>query len=105
MDLPDEAFVDAIQGKLLGYIRCTKAAVIPHMRQRGGVIVNITGTALQAVPLHTPGSPCNAAIQAISVHTRPLEMCCGLAAIKLRLLRALRGLGVCLHVIRDAWLI
>src|SRR5262245_28708880 len=44
-------------------------------------------------------------IQAISVYTCPLDMCCGLAAIKLRLLRALRGLGVCLHVIRDAWLI
>jgi hypothetical protein len=44
-------------------------------------------------------------IQAISVYTRPLDMSCGLAAIKLRLLRALRGLGVCLHVIRDAWLI
>ena len=44
-------------------------------------------------------------IQAISVYTLPLDMHCGLAAIKLRLLRALRGLGVCLHVIRDAWLI
>ena len=35
VDLPDEAFVDAIHGKLLGYIRCTKAA-IPHMQRRGG---------------------------------------------------------------------
>ena len=65
MDLPDEAFVDAIQGKLLGYIRCAKA-VIPHMRQRGGVIVNITGTTQQAVPLHTPGRACNAAIRMFS---------------------------------------
>ena len=65
VDLPDEAFVDAIQGKLLGYIRCAKA-VIPHMRQRGGVIVNITGTTQQAVPLHTPGSACNAAIRMFS---------------------------------------
>src|SRR5262249_10604884 len=46
VDLPDEAFVDAIQGKLLGYIRCAKA-VIPHMRARGGVIVNVTGTTQQ----------------------------------------------------------
>jgi 3-oxoacyl-[acyl-carrier protein] reductase len=61
--LPDEAFVDAINGKLLGYIRCARA-VIPHMRRRGGgTIVNITGTTQQALPLHTPGSACNAAIR------------------------------------------
>src|SRR5262245_25263762 len=66
VDLPDEAFVDAIDGKLLGYIRCAKAA-IPHMRRRGGgVIVNITGTTQQAIPLHTPGSACNAAIRMFS---------------------------------------
>jgi 3-oxoacyl-[acyl-carrier protein] reductase len=66
VDLPDEAFVDAINGKLLGYIRCAKAA-IPHMQQRGGgSIVNITGTTQQAVPLHTPGSACNAAIRMFS---------------------------------------
>jgi NAD(P)-dependent dehydrogenase (short-subunit alcohol dehydrogenase family) len=52
VDLPDEAFVGAINGKLLGYIRCAKAA-IPHMQRRGGgAIVNITGTTQQAVPLH-----------------------------------------------------
>jgi 3-oxoacyl-[acyl-carrier protein] reductase len=66
VDLPDEAFVDAINGKLLGYVRCARA-VIPHMRQRGGgVIVNITGTTQQAVALHTPGSACNAAIRMFS---------------------------------------
>ena len=66
VDLPDEAFVDAINGKLLGYIRCAKA-VIPHMRRRGGgVIVNITGTTQQAVPLHTAGSACNAALRMFS---------------------------------------
>ena len=66
VDLPDEAFVDAINGKLLGYIRCAKA-VIPHMQHRGGgAIVNITGTTQQAVPLHTPGSACNAAIRMFS---------------------------------------
>ncbi len=66
VELPDEAFVDAINGKLLGYIRCAKAA-IPHMQQRGGgSIVNITGTTQQAVPLHTPGSACNAAIRMFS---------------------------------------
>ena len=66
IDLPDDAFVDAINGKLLGYIRCARAA-IPHMQRRGaGVIVNITGATQQAVPLHTPGSACNAAIRMFS---------------------------------------
>jgi NAD(P)-dependent dehydrogenase (short-subunit alcohol dehydrogenase family) len=66
VDLPDDAFVDAINGKLLGYIRCAKA-VIPHMRRRGGgTIVNITGTTQQAVAFHTPGSACNAAIRMFS---------------------------------------
>jgi NAD(P)-dependent dehydrogenase (short-subunit alcohol dehydrogenase family) len=66
VDLPDEAFVDAISGKLLGYIRCARA-VIPHMRRRGGgTIVNITGATQQAVPFHTPGSACNAAIRMFS---------------------------------------
>jgi len=66
VDLPDDAFVDAINGKLLGYIRCAKA-VIPHMRRRGGgTIVNITGTTQQAVSFHTPGSACNAAIRMFS---------------------------------------
>ena len=66
VDLPDDAFVDAINGKLLGYIRCAKA-VIPHMQRRGGgTIVNITGTTQQAVAFHTPGSACNAAIRMFS---------------------------------------
>jgi len=66
VDLPDEAFVDAFNGKLLGYIRCARA-VIPHLqRQYGGCIINITGTTQQAVALHTPGSACNAAIRMFS---------------------------------------
>lgn len=66
VDLPDEAFTDAINGKLLGYIRCTRA-VIPHMKKRGGgTILNITGTTQQTVPLHTPGSACNAAVRMFS---------------------------------------
>ena len=66
VDLPDEAFTDAINGKLLGYTRCTRAA-IPHMKKRGGgTILNITGATQHAVPLHTPGSLCNAAIRMFS---------------------------------------
>ena len=66
VDLPDDAFVDAINGKLLGYIRCARAA-IPHMQKRGGgSILNVTGATQQAVPLHTPGSACNAAVRLFS---------------------------------------
>ena len=44
-------------------------------------------------------------IQAISEYTRPLDVRCGLAVIKLRLLRALQGRGVRLHQIKPARLI
>jgi N-acyl-L-homoserine lactone synthetase len=44
-------------------------------------------------------------IQAISEYTRPLDVRCGLAVIKLRLLRALKDLGVRLHEIQPARLI
>src|SRR5207249_4725474 len=44
-------------------------------------------------------------IEAIYEYTRPLYLRCGLAVIKLRLLRALQGLGVCLHEIQPARLI
>jgi len=40
VDLPDDAFVDAINGKLLGYIRCAKAAIPVMRRTGGGRIVN-----------------------------------------------------------------
>ena len=66
VDLPDEAFTDAINGKLLASMRCTRAA-IPHIQKRGGgTILNITGATQQAVPLHTPGSACNAAVRMFS---------------------------------------
>jgi len=45
LDLPDDAFVDAVNVKLLGYIRCARA-VVPYMRrQGGGCIVMIAGGA------------------------------------------------------------
>ena len=66
VDLPDEAWVDAINGKLLGYVRCARA-VVAHLRRRGGGnIVNITGTTQEAIAYHTPGSACNAAIRMFS---------------------------------------
>jgi 3-oxoacyl-[acyl-carrier protein] reductase len=72
-ELPDADFVDAIDGKFLGYVRCCRE-VIPHMRARGGgVIVNITGSTHHAVPLHTAGGACNAAIRTFS-KTLALEL-------------------------------
>jgi len=44
-------------------------------------------------------------IQAIALYVRPLGIRCGLAVIKQRFLRALQGLGVCLHEIAPARLI
>ena len=66
VDLPDEAFTDAINGKLLGYIRCSRAAIPCLQGRGGGTILNITGATQQAVPLHTPGSACNAAVRMFS---------------------------------------
>ncbi len=48
LDLPDEAFVDAIDVKLLGYLRAARA-VVPHMRNAGGgVVVAVAGMAALA---------------------------------------------------------
>ncbi|HEX2174201.1 MAG TPA: SDR family oxidoreductase [Dehalococcoidia bacterium] len=66
VELSDEEFTDAVNGKFLGYVRCTRAA-IPHLRkQGGGSIVNITGATLQAPQLHTAGGSCNVAIRMFS---------------------------------------
>ena len=73
VELPDDAMVEAIDGKLLACVRCCREA-IPHLRARGGgVIVNITGATHQAVPLHTAGGACNAAIRTFS-KTLALEL-------------------------------
>lgn len=66
LDLSDEEFTDAVNGKLLGYVRCARA-VIPHLqKQGGGSIINVTGATQQAVPMHTAGGSCNAAIRMFS---------------------------------------
>ena len=62
-ELTDEEFVDAVNGKFLGYVRVSREA-IPHLKSRGGgVIVNITGGTQQATNLHSAGGSCNAAIR------------------------------------------
>ncbi len=43
MELPDEAWLNHINVKVMGYVRCSRE-VIPHMRERGGGrIINIGG--------------------------------------------------------------
>ncbi|MDH3600011.1 MAG: SDR family oxidoreductase [Candidatus Tectomicrobia bacterium] len=49
MELPDEAWVNHITVKILGYVRCAREA-IPHMQRRGGGrIINIGGMAARQV--------------------------------------------------------
>ena len=53
LDLPDEAWYNRFDGKVMGYIRCAREAV-PHMIQRGGGrIVNIAGTAARSSSSNT----------------------------------------------------
>lgn len=49
MDLPDEAWANHINVKIMGYIRCSRE-VIPYMQRRGGGrIINIGGLAARRV--------------------------------------------------------
>lgn len=66
VDLSDEAFVDTINSKLLGYVRCARAA-IPYLQEQGaGCIINITGGTQQGVVLHAAGGTCNAGTRMFS---------------------------------------
>jgi 3-oxoacyl-[acyl-carrier protein] reductase len=79
MDLPDEVFVDSINGKLLSCVRFTQAA-IPHMKRRGGGgIVNITGATQEVIDNHSPGAICNAGMRLLSK-----ELAIELAPLKIR---------------------
>ena len=49
MDLPDEAWLNHINVKVMGYVRCSRE-VIPHMRRRGGGrIINVGGMAARRI--------------------------------------------------------
>ncbi|BAZ33218.1 short-chain dehydrogenase/reductase SDR [Cylindrospermum sp. NIES-4074] len=63
LDLADEAFIDAWNLKLLGYIRLVRA-VVPHLQsRRDGRIVNIIGGAGRTPrPSFLPGGTTNAAL-------------------------------------------
>ncbi|MBD3885984.1 SDR family oxidoreductase [Phormidium tenue FACHB-886] len=63
LDLGDEAFVDAWNLKLLGYIRLVKAVVSDQIQRQDGRIVNIIGAAGRTPrPNFLPGGTTNAAL-------------------------------------------
>ena len=66
VDMSDADFVDALQGKLMATVRCSREAIGPMQRSGGGVIINITGATLQGVALHSAGGSANAAIRMFS---------------------------------------
>jgi NAD(P)-dependent dehydrogenase (short-subunit alcohol dehydrogenase family) len=64
-DITEELFLDDMQTKVLGYLRCAQA-VAPHMtRQRWGRIVNISGLAARSTGT-TIGSIRNVAVVALT---------------------------------------
>ncbi len=67
MDLPDDAWLNHINVKLMGYVRCSRE-VIPHMRHRGGGrIINIGGMAARRVgKLNITSGATNAAVSNIA---------------------------------------
>ena len=63
VDMPDEVFVEAFDGKLFAAVRCSREAIGPMRAAGGGVILNITGATLQGVPMHAAGGSANAALR------------------------------------------
>jgi len=64
LELPDEAWLRAMESKCLGYVRCARAVVPQMIRQgAGGRIINIAGTAAKKVmPGNIAASAANAAL-------------------------------------------
>lgn len=63
--LPDETFVEQMNVKVLGYLRCARA-VVPHMKAQGwGRIVNISGLAARQTG-NAIGSMRNVAVAALT---------------------------------------
>ena len=67
LELSDEAWLNHINVKIMGYVRCARE-VIPHMRQRGGGrIINIGGMAARQVGhLTTSNGVTNASVANIT---------------------------------------
>lgn len=63
--LPDEGFLEQMNTKVLGYVRCARA-VTPHMKERGwGRIINISGLAARQSG-NPIGSMRNVAVSALT---------------------------------------
>ncbi len=62
-EIPDERWLEDLNAKLLGYVRCTRAA-LPHLeRSDRACVVNVGGNAgRQPLPYHLPGGASNAGI-------------------------------------------
>ena len=75
LTLDDDVWEKVLQTKQIGYMRTTRAA-LPHMiRQKKGVVVNVTGKGGRAPrDVHLPGSSANAALNLL---TRGLAMTYG----------------------------
>lgn len=67
LELPDDAWLNHMQVKIMGYVRCARE-VIPHMRRRGGGrIINIGGMAAREVGrLTTSNGVTNASVANIA---------------------------------------
>jgi len=64
-NLPDDAFMEQMNVKVLGYLRCARA-VVPHMKEQGwGRIINISGLAARQTG-NTVGSIRNVAVSALT---------------------------------------
>jgi 3-oxoacyl-[acyl-carrier protein] reductase len=66
VDMPDEVFVEAFDGKLFAAVRCSRVAIGPMRAAGRGVILNITGATQQGVPMHAAGGSANAALRMFS---------------------------------------
>jgi 3-oxoacyl-[acyl-carrier protein] reductase len=75
LNLDDDVWLKVLQTKQIGYMRTTRA-VLPHMiRQKKGVVVNVTGKGGRAPrDVHLPGCSANAALNLL---TRGLAMTYG----------------------------
>lgn len=75
LTLDDDIWVKVLQTKQIGYMRTTRAA-LPHMiKQKKGVVVNVTGKGGRAPrDVHLPGCSANAALNLL---TRGLAMTYG----------------------------
>ncbi len=80
LTLDDDIWIKVLQTKQLGYMR-TARAVLPQMRkQKGGVIVNVTGKGGRAPrDVHLPGCSANAALNLL---TKGLAMTYGKDGIR-----------------------